>query len=87
MKKPRPRTKFASEADEREDMLDCMCWCLAEKHHGGVVKAHMAAGLSYGTLGDLTDGINELLLSGQFQIDFDEAGDRFRIEGRAQFNE
>jgi hypothetical protein len=34
MKEPKPRTKFASEADEREHIIDCLCWLHAPYYHG-----------------------------------------------------
>jgi hypothetical protein len=30
MQKPKPRTKFADEDDERMHLLDCFCWLQAE---------------------------------------------------------
>ena len=31
MKKPKPRTKFASQHEEDMHVLDCLCWLQAEQ--------------------------------------------------------
>jgi hypothetical protein len=69
MQKPGPRDKFASEAEEREHILNCLCWIYAEQMSPDV-------GLSPA---ECADAVKQLVLSGRFVIDIDVPGDRVRL--------
>ena len=80
MKRPPTRTKFASEADEREYTINCVCWLYAEHHYDGVRRAMMAAGEGPGgTLEELADIIKQFVKEGRLITDIRPDGDRFRL--------
>jgi hypothetical protein len=69
VKKPKPRTRFASEADEYNHVLDCMCWLFSEDMSLELDMPHE----------DCADLYKRLLLEGRLIIDFDQKGDRVRL--------
>jgi hypothetical protein len=69
MRRPEPRDKFKSEAEELEHTLDCLCWAYAES-------ASLDLDLP---VEDCADSVKHLVLCGRVVIDFDEKRDRFRL--------
>ena len=69
MRRPESRDKFKSETEEREHMLDCLCWMYAER---------MSLDLDLPPE-DCADSVKHLVLSGRIVIDFDEKRDRVRL--------
>ena len=69
MNKPSARTKFASEADEREHVIDCLCWLHAPYYHG-------APGASQE---EIAGALKILLKEGKLIIDAHPDGNRVRL--------
>jgi hypothetical protein len=69
MKKPTPRTKFASDRNEAEHLLDCICWLQAENVSLDLDRPQEVC----------ADLLKQQLLEGRLLIEFDEARDRYRM--------
>jgi hypothetical protein len=69
MKKPKPRNKFANEADEQAHILDCLCWMEAER-----MEEDLGIPPEQGA-----DEIKRLILSGRIVLDMREDGEAVRL--------
>jgi hypothetical protein len=80
MKKPDPHAEFASDADQREHIINCLCWHVAEQSFDDMAEWHEAAGYGPGgTLEELADCIKEMVQNGLVRIEADKRGNHFRL--------
>lgn len=79
MKEPKPRNVFLNEADERDHVINCLCWAYAVKSYDDLARQHKAMGWEHGTLEDLADTYKEMVRDGLLGVEFDETGDRFSL--------
>jgi hypothetical protein len=69
MRKPKPRTAFANDADHQMHILDCICWLTADG-------MSLDLGMSQE---DCADFLKRSVFDGRYVVDFDRAGDRARL--------